>query len=84
MTSTPLLDVSIPDVKMDRYSVMFGNLLQSTSDRSSSLLVRRQVNAEKVKPLKELISKVIMSSNGMVSECLLTVFQGGRKDRSSE
>lgn len=53
----PLLDISIPDTKMDRYSVMFGNLLQPTSDRTS-LLVRRQGNAEKVKPLNSLSVKV--------------------------
>jgi hypothetical protein len=54
----PLLDINIPDVKMDRYSVMFGNLLQSSSNRSSSLLIRRQGNAEKLKPLNELSAKV--------------------------
>lgn len=54
----PLLDVSIPDIKMERYSVMFGNLLQSNSNRSSSLLVRRQGTAEKLKPLNQLSVKV--------------------------
>jgi hypothetical protein len=53
----PLLDISIPDTKMERYSVMFGNLLQPTPDRTS-LLVRRQGNAEKVKPLNSLSVKV--------------------------
>jgi hypothetical protein len=58
----PLLDVSIPDIKLDRYSVMFNNLLQPTSDRSSSLLVRRQGNAEKLKPLNKLTVKVSNTS----------------------
>jgi hypothetical protein len=62
----PLLDVSIPDIKLDRYSVMFGNLLQPTSDRSSSLLVRRQGNAEKLKPLNKLSVKVRTSK---VNDC---------------
>ncbi|KAH3968125.1 hypothetical protein HBH64_072490 [Parastagonospora nodorum] len=54
----PMLDVSIPDIKLDRYSVMFGNLLQSTtSNRSSSLLVRRQGNTDKLKPLNKLSVK---------------------------
>ncbi|KAF2828761.1 hypothetical protein CC86DRAFT_197631 [Ophiobolus disseminans] len=53
---TPLLDVSIPDITLDRYSVMFNNLLQS-SNRTSSLLVRRQGNAEKLKPLNQLSAK---------------------------
>lgn len=57
----PLLDVDIPTIKMERYSVMFGNLLQSgtessLSNRSSSLLVRRQ-GAERLKPLNELSMK---------------------------
>lgn len=55
----PLLDVSIPDIKLDRYSVMFGNLLQpASSNRSSSLLVRRQGNTDKLKPLNKLSVKV--------------------------
>lgn len=58
----PLLDVEIPSVKLDRYSVMFGSLLQSTSNstsnRSSSLLVRRQGNSDRLKPLNELSMKV--------------------------
>ncbi|KAF2852776.1 hypothetical protein T440DRAFT_17975 [Plenodomus tracheiphilus IPT5] len=49
-----LLDVSIPDVTMERYSVMFGNVLQSGPRRSASLLQRRQANAEKLKPLNKL------------------------------
>lgn len=60
--SKPLLDVSIPDIKMERYSVMFGNLLQPTSNPSSSLLVRRHGNAEKLRPLNGLSVKVSCSS----------------------
>ncbi|KAG9191913.1 hypothetical protein G6011_10647 [Alternaria panax] len=52
----PLLDVSLPDATIERYSVMFGNLLHSDPSRSS-LLARRQGNAEKVKPLQELSAK---------------------------
>ncbi|KAF1842561.1 uncharacterized protein K460DRAFT_370533 [Cucurbitaria berberidis CBS 394.84] len=52
-----LLDISIPDITMERYSVMFGNLLQSNSNRSSSLLARRNGNAEKLKPLNGLFVK---------------------------
>jgi hypothetical protein len=57
----PMLDVSIPDITLERYSVMFGNLLESNanrSNRSSSLLVRRQVNSDKLKPLNNLAVKV--------------------------
>ncbi|KAF2019663.1 hypothetical protein BU24DRAFT_459309 [Aaosphaeria arxii CBS 175.79] len=61
LTDKPLLDVAIPTIKMERYSVMFGNLLQSSPDgstaQSSSLLMRRQGNGEKLKPLNELTVK---------------------------
>ncbi|KAF2281545.1 uncharacterized protein EI97DRAFT_454722 [Westerdykella ornata] len=60
-TSGPLLNVDIPSIKLDRYSVMFGSVLQSnlgsSSNRSSSLLVRRQGNSERLKPLNELSVK---------------------------
>ncbi|KAF2262656.1 hypothetical protein CC78DRAFT_314160 [Lojkania enalia] len=51
----PVLDVEIPSVHMERYSVMFGSLLQP-NNRSSSLLVRRQ-GIERLKPLNELSTK---------------------------
>jgi hypothetical protein len=56
-TEVPLLDITLPDITMERYSIMFGNLLQSGPSRSS-LLERRQGNAEKVKPLNGLSAKV--------------------------
>lgn len=56
-----LLDVDIPSIQMERYSVMFSSFLQpnsnSSSNRSSSLLVRRQGNSERLKPLNELSTK---------------------------
>ncbi|KAF2644764.1 hypothetical protein P280DRAFT_179479 [Massarina eburnea CBS 473.64] len=56
----PLLDVDIPEVHMERYSVMFSSLLQqdpssSSNPSSSSLLQRRQ--AEQLKPLNQLTMK---------------------------
>lgn len=68
----PLLDVSIPDVKLERYSVMFGSLLQPGSTRSSSLLMRRQGNPEKLKPLNELSVKV-RDPNQTNTICMLTI-----------
>jgi hypothetical protein len=56
-TEGPLLEISLPDITLERYSVMFGNLLQSEPSRSS-LLMRRQGNAEKLLPLNALSSKV--------------------------
>jgi hypothetical protein len=67
-TDKPLLDVSIPNITLDRYSVMFNSLLQSNSNRTSNLLVRRQGNAEKLKPLNELSVKV--RSSDMFILCL--------------
>jgi hypothetical protein len=59
----PLLDVDIPTIQMERYSVMFSNLLQQNSggqspSRSSTLLERRQGNSERLKPLDPLSTKV--------------------------
>ena len=56
LNSGPMLDVDIPDIQMERYSVMFGSLLRP--DRPSSLFLRRQANPEKLKPLNELSMKV--------------------------
>ncbi|KAK8430092.1 hypothetical protein IWX49DRAFT_256369 [Phyllosticta citricarpa] len=47
--TSPLLNVDIPSVEMERYSVMFGNVLKK--DRSSNLLQRRQGNKDALKPL---------------------------------
>ena len=62
-SSPGLLDVDIPTVHMERYSVMFSNLLQQTSSAqnsggSSALLQRRQGNSEKLKPLDPLSTQV--------------------------
>ncbi|KND93108.1 hypothetical protein TOPH_02292 [Tolypocladium ophioglossoides CBS 100239] len=45
------LDVEIPDITMERYSVMFGHLLQHRS--ASSLLARRQATQDRIKAIKE-------------------------------
>ncbi|KAL2755170.1 hypothetical protein ACRALDRAFT_1071722 [Sodiomyces alcalophilus JCM 7366] len=47
-TRSPLLNVEIPSITMERYSVMFGNVLQNQSS-SSTLLARRQATVEKLK-----------------------------------
>lgn len=54
--SEPLLDVEIPDVTLERYSVMFSHLLQQGS--TSSLLARRQATQDRIKALKEGVSNV--------------------------
>ncbi|KAJ8110593.1 hypothetical protein OPT61_g6604 [Boeremia exigua] len=59
-----LLDVDIPDTKLDRYSVMFSGVLESTPNRSS-LYQRRQEKAdhEKLKSLDRISVKVYYASN---------------------
>jgi hypothetical protein len=54
----PLLDVDIPTVRMERYSVMFSGLLQPQTTNASSLLQRRQGATDKVKPLNGFSVKV--------------------------
>lgn len=44
----PMLDVEIPDVKMERYSVMFGGLTRANT--APTLLVRRQSKARQANP----------------------------------
>lgn len=53
-SSRNFLDVEIPDIKMERYSVMFGNLLNQ-SQPASSLLARRQATLDKLKTINDKI-----------------------------
>lgn len=53
---TSLLDVDIPDVHMERYSIMFGSVLGKPSTNSSSLLARRQATLEKLKTVNEALA----------------------------
>ncbi|KHN98210.1 uncharacterized protein MAM_03971 [Metarhizium album ARSEF 1941] len=47
----PFLDVEIPNITLDRYSVMFASLLERRS--ATSLLARRQVTQDKIRALRE-------------------------------
>ncbi|KAI1143020.1 hypothetical protein F5Y05DRAFT_139692 [Hypoxylon sp. FL0543] len=51
--SGPLLDVEIPSITMERYSVMFGSVLQS----QPSLLARRQATVQRLKSIDDAIEK---------------------------
>lgn len=56
--SGPLLDVEIPSIKMERYSIMFGGVLESQNNSSSSsLLARRQATLDRLKTLNDEISE---------------------------
>ncbi|KAM0325465.1 hypothetical protein ACHAQA_007452 [Verticillium albo-atrum] len=52
---SPFLDVEIPDIKLERYSVMFGNLLQNDGSSSSALLARRQATLDKLRTINDRI-----------------------------
>ncbi|OTA69435.1 hypothetical protein K449DRAFT_93950 [Hypoxylon sp. EC38] len=52
-SSGPLLDVEIPNITMERYSVMFGSVLQS----QPSLLARRQATVQRLKSIEDAVEK---------------------------
>jgi hypothetical protein len=52
----PLLNVDIPTIEMERYSVMFGSVIEPTSS-ASSLLARRQATLDKLKMVNEAIAE---------------------------
>ncbi|KAI1210024.1 uncharacterized protein F4807DRAFT_82296 [Annulohypoxylon truncatum] len=52
-SSGPLLDVEIPNITMERYSVMFGSVLQS----QPSLLARRQATVQKLKSIDDAVER---------------------------
>lgn len=54
-----LLQVEIPNVEMERYSVMFGSLLQPST--SSSLLARRHGHLDELKTMAAAPDKVYLS-----------------------
>lgn len=59
----PQLDINIPEVKLDRYSVMFNNVIEQPQSQTASLLERRQGNVEKLRPLIGLSNKVCSKTN---------------------
>ncbi|KAI2618850.1 hypothetical protein GGR54DRAFT_640390 [Hypoxylon sp. NC1633] len=52
-SSGPLLDVEIPSITMERYSVMFGSVLQP----QPSLLARRQATVQKLKSIDDAVER---------------------------
>lgn len=55
--TSPYLDVEIPEARMERYSIMFGNLLGNgpSWQPASSLLARRQATLDKLKTINDRI-----------------------------
>ncbi|KAF7914022.1 uncharacterized protein EAF01_000428 [Botrytis porri] len=52
----PKLDLALPSVQMERYSVMFGDILQKPSTTTSSLLQRRQATLDRLKSVEEALA----------------------------
>ncbi|KAF5022355.1 hypothetical protein F66182_5604 [Fusarium sp. NRRL 66182] len=50
-----LLDIEIPSIKMDRYSVMFNSVLQPPQGPAPSLLARRQATLDHLQTVKDAI-----------------------------
>ena len=76
-TSSPVLNVDIPDTQMERYSVMFEKLLLPPQP---TLFERRNGNATKLQPLKENPTKV---SNGRQTfDTLMLTVPGKYRDNT--
>ena len=57
----PMLNIDIPTVKMERYSVMFGSVLKPNNSNTSALLARRQATLEKLKTVNEALRQQVKS-----------------------
>ncbi|KAJ8058632.1 hypothetical protein OCU04_012808 [Sclerotinia nivalis] len=53
----PKLDLALPSAEMERYSVMFEDILQNPSIITSSLLQRRQATLDRLKSEEEALAK---------------------------
>lgn len=54
-----MLDVDIPSIQLERYSVMFGSVLQKPTSTASSLLARRQATLDKLKTVNEILASKV-------------------------
>ncbi|OAQ99462.1 hypothetical protein LLEC1_03677 [Akanthomyces lecanii] len=53
---SPVLDIEIPDTKLERYSVMFGSLLEKQQS-TGSLLARRQATLARIRALEDEVRR---------------------------
>jgi len=51
-----MLDVEIPSTQLERYSIMFGSVLQKAGDTSSSLLARRQATLDRLRTVNKALA----------------------------
>lgn len=76
-----MLNVEIPAVEMERYSVMFGSVLQKpTGASSSSLLARRQATLERLKTVTEGLPKVSRCDDLLLFKVYLTLISMNKID----
>lgn len=64
-----LLDIEIPDVRLERYSIMFSGVLNpgGGETQTSSLLARRQATLEKLKTINDrVVNEVMAGEKGLV------------------
>ncbi|KAK0751084.1 hypothetical protein B0T18DRAFT_387259 [Schizothecium vesticola] len=64
-----LLDIEIPDVRLERYSIMFSGVLNpgGSEAQTSSLLARRQATLEKLKTINDrVVNEVMAGEKGLV------------------
>lgn len=52
----PMLDIEIPDIKLDRYSVMFGSLL-AKEQTAGGLLARRQATLARLRTIEDEVRR---------------------------
>ena len=67
----PLLDVDIPSIEMERYSIMFGSLLQKPTGTSSSLLARRQATLDRLKTVNEALALKVSPRHELFVDAIL-------------
>lgn len=53
---SPMLDVEIPDIKLERYSVMFGSLFEKQQS-AGGLLARRQATLARIKAIEDEVRR---------------------------
>ncbi|RDW77373.1 hypothetical protein BP6252_05426 [Coleophoma cylindrospora] len=64
----PMLNVDIPSIQMERYSVMFGSVLKPNNTSSSALLARRQATLDKLKTVNEALQAKVFAATHTAGE----------------
>lgn len=75
-----MLNVDIPSVEMERYSVMFGSLLPKTPGLHSPLLARRQATLDKLKTVNEELALKVSLSYFFSYDCKFLTLDNRKKN----